>query len=558
MQKGEFNLLYEPWIKAINQEGKTEEVSLLTVLQRAHELRGLAGELPTQDVAILRLLLAALYATFTRVDVQGNRKPIQNESEALKRWQSLWGLKHLPIEPIKTRLCYYEDRFYLFHPERPFYQVAGLYEANGKRNTVAQIVSDVPSRAERRFLSMKGGKNAEFLSYAEAARWLVSMQAWDYAGKKASVVNGSPNGGGTGWLGKIGVVYPSSNTLFETLMLNFVLLKPDGSLLPYGSPTWEEEQMPTPEKKERQPQGYCELLTWQSRRVRLFPGEGHDSHLVTGVLYSYGDVFQTPDMFIEQMTGWHISTQGNTKGHYIPNRHQKERNLWRDLNSILPQATNSADNGKLTPGVIQWLFRLYESEALPDEIIQLNAVGFHYGAMDAKVEAMTADTLSIHTGVFSKLGMDWVLRITNLLKLTDDCVWQLSILATDLSKACGDIDSLNHQAGEGISSAAKAEAYFRLDMPFRRWLADIDPAQSDMDEAEQSWKDIVKRVLLQIGEEMTHQSGERGIVGRMVKGKLYTAPSSLLKFQSNIERRLGYGKFGKSELSNRKANAAKS
>jgi CRISPR system Cascade subunit CasA len=536
-----FNLLYEPWIKVLNLEGETEEVSLLAALEHAHEFRGLAGELPTQDIAILRLILATVYATFTRADVQGNQKPINNASEALERWQSLWELKHFPIEPIKTRLCHYEERFFLFHPERPFYQVAGLHERTGKSNTIAQIVSDVPSRAERRFMSMKSGNNAETLLFAEAARWLVSMQAWDYAGKKASVVNGSPNGGGTGWLGKIGVVYPAFHTLFETLMLNFVLNKSDGGLLPYGSPTWEENRIPTPNKIERLPKGYCELLTWNSRRVRLFVGGANDSSLVTGVLYSYGDVFPTADMFIEQMTGWHLSTQGDTRNHYIPNRHQKERSLWRDLSSILPQATNGTDVNNHNPGVIQWLALLKERRIIPNDIVQLCAVGFNYGAMDAKVEDMTADTLSIHTGIFTQLGGDWVSRITNNLQLTDDCIKQLFFLATELAKASGDIDSLQHKAGEGISSAAKAEAYFRLDIPFRSWLADINPEETDMDKAEKKWKDIVQRVLVQLGEEMTNQSGEKGIVGRWVKGKLYTAPGAFAHFRSNIKRNIEKG-----------------
>ena len=84
-------------------------------------------------------------------------------------------------------------------------------------------------------------------------------------------------------------------------------------------------------------------------------------------------------------------------------------------------------------------------------------------------------------------------------------------------------------------------------MPFRRWLADIDPAQSDMDEAEQVWKDTVKRVLLQLGEEMTHQFGEKAIIGRWVKSKngskekLYTAPAALLKFNSKIKRAIEKG-----------------
>ena len=541
MQEKTFNLLDEPWIMVLDLEGETKPVSLLTALERAHEFRCLAGELPTQDVAVLRLLLATLYATFTRADVHGNRKPINNAPEALERWKSLWELEHFPLEPIKTRLCHYEDRFYLFHPERPFYQVAGLHEANGKCNTVAQIVSDVPSRAERRFLSMKSGRNAEVLSFAEAARWLVSMQAWDYAGKKASVIGGSKDGGGTGWLGKIGVVYPASNTLFETLMLNFVLLKSDGSLLQYGSPTWEENQLPSPQKKERRPSGYSDLLTWQSRRVRLFSEEGNESDLVNGILYSYGDVFQTSDMFIEQMTGWHLSTLGDTKGHFIPNKHQVERSLWRDLNSILPQATNSSEVNNHNPGVIQWLALLKERNILPRNIIKLCAVGFHYGPMDAKVKAMTVDALSIHAGIFTELGNEWMPIITNLLQLTDNCVKQLYFLAADLAKASGDSDSSHHTAGEGSSSAGKAEAYFRLDMPFRKWLADIDPIQTDIAKAEQDWKDILKRTLLQLGEEITRQSGEKAIIGRWVKGRLYTAPGALARYRSNIIRTIERG-----------------
>jgi CRISPR system Cascade subunit CasA len=98
-----------------------------------------------------------------------------------------------------------------------------------------------------------------------------------------------------------------------------------------------------------------------------------------------------------------------------------------------------------------------------------------------------------------------------------------------------------------MSSVAKAEAYFRLDLPFRKWLADIDPEETDMDEAENKWKDTVQRVLLQLGEEMTHQSGEKAITGRWVKSKndskekLYTAPGALVKFSSNIKRTIVKG-----------------
>ena len=55
-----FNLIDEPWILVRKNSGETTEVSLLDALTHAHEYDALAGELPTQDVAILRLMLAVL------------------------------------------------------------------------------------------------------------------------------------------------------------------------------------------------------------------------------------------------------------------------------------------------------------------------------------------------------------------------------------------------------------------------------------------------------------------------------------------------------------------
>ena len=53
-----------------------KEVSLTDALLHAHEYAGLAGELPTQDVAVLRLLLAVLQTVFYRVDPEGNPSPL--------------------------------------------------------------------------------------------------------------------------------------------------------------------------------------------------------------------------------------------------------------------------------------------------------------------------------------------------------------------------------------------------------------------------------------------------------------------------------------------------
>ena len=73
----EFNLLDEPWIKVMKRDGTIDEVSILTVFEQAHLYTDLAGELATQNVAVLRLLLAVLHTVFSRVDEHGEDAPIE-------------------------------------------------------------------------------------------------------------------------------------------------------------------------------------------------------------------------------------------------------------------------------------------------------------------------------------------------------------------------------------------------------------------------------------------------------------------------------------------------
>ena len=139
--EAKFNLLFEPWILALDKYGEVKELPLLDIFRDAHNIKQLAGELPTQDVAVLRLLLAVLYCVFTEYDVGGEPNPLRGDIDGLSRWEELWKLRQFPYEVIESYLMKYKDRFYLFHPETPFYQVANL------RNRKAAIRS-VSSRQE--------------------------------------------------------------------------------------------------------------------------------------------------------------------------------------------------------------------------------------------------------------------------------------------------------------------------------------------------------------------------------------------------------------------------
>ena len=120
MQATEFNLLREPWIRVRMRDYTVKEVSLTDALLHAQEYVDLAGEMPTQDAAMLRLLLAVLHTVFSRVDAKGDPAPLVTTDKALLRWGELWKLGHFPEQPLRDYLDKWQERFWLFHPERPF------------------------------------------------------------------------------------------------------------------------------------------------------------------------------------------------------------------------------------------------------------------------------------------------------------------------------------------------------------------------------------------------------------------------------------------------------
>ena len=94
MKEIEFNLLTEPWIRVRLRDNTVREVSLTEALVSAQDYADLAGEMPTQNAAVLRLLLAVLFTVFSRVDVKGEPRPLMQSDDALERWSALWQLGH--------------------------------------------------------------------------------------------------------------------------------------------------------------------------------------------------------------------------------------------------------------------------------------------------------------------------------------------------------------------------------------------------------------------------------------------------------------------------------
>ena len=58
MKEIEFNLLTEPWVRVRRPDNTVQEVSLTDALLHAQDYVDLAGEMPTQDAAMLRRILS--------------------------------------------------------------------------------------------------------------------------------------------------------------------------------------------------------------------------------------------------------------------------------------------------------------------------------------------------------------------------------------------------------------------------------------------------------------------------------------------------------------------
>ena len=130
----EFNLLDEPWILVMTRTGEVKEWSLLEVFQHAHEAQQLAGELPTQDIAVMRLLRAIMHGAFITSD-------IDDDEMAIGCWKEMWTEKKFMYEVVEEYLERYRERFWLFHPQYPFYQTANL--SNGTEYDIKKMIGSI-------------------------------------------------------------------------------------------------------------------------------------------------------------------------------------------------------------------------------------------------------------------------------------------------------------------------------------------------------------------------------------------------------------------------------
>lgn len=512
MRATEYNLLDEEWILLRKNDCSVEELSLTDALLQVHQYTALSGELPTQDISILRLLLAVLHTVFARYAPDGTYSPLTKPADAMQRWNELWNAGKFPEKPIREYLASQHERFWLFHPDRPFYQTnAAKVGTEYLASKLNGILSESSNKV--RLFSMVSGERKNTLTYAEAARWLLYVNNYDDTSSKPKGKDlPSP---GVGWLGKLGIIIARGNTLFETLMLNLILRKPDHQEL-WGEekPIWELSHAREAERCEiAMPDNLSELYTLQSRRLRL----EHDNGLVTGYSLLGGDFFDKVDAFAEPMTIWG-KLKGNDKiqTQFQPRRHTASVKMWREF-----AAAFVADESARVPGIVSWIKQLQKGEIEKRRYISFSVAAVQYGDKDFFVTDIFADSLTFHTDLITELGKRWRKIVSKEVLCCEDLAYRLKSLATDVEIAAGASPETADQCFSVIE--AKEQFYHEIDIPFRTWLASIDPEWEDSSDEEQkclqSWHETALRIAMQIGRNVVEEAGDAAVIGRLVSIK---------------------------------------
>lgn len=519
-----FNVVHEPVISAVGPD-IAETVSLAEALIRAHELR-LALSDPMDEADVLRLLSAMV------IDALGQPRD-------LDEWHRRWENGRFEAAKLEDYFTASEDRFDLFGAQ-PAWQVADLEAVSGERKPSSLLIPAAASGNNVPLFSSRTEGNPPPLTCAEAFLALLRVHAWDTAAIKTGAVGdpavkgGKTTGNRTGPLGALGVVIPRGRTLFETLMLNV----PVAERLRVTDAPWWRREPETAEWRERRLDGLLDLLTWQSRRVRLFPEvEADGTVTIREVLVCAGDRMPyTPDT-IEQHTAWRIVKNPKAgQPARMPARHQSGKALWRGITGLLAIRDVEVRSGVEPPAALVQIGELWASGILPpDYPLDVLAVGVEYGNQSAVVDNVFADSLPLPV---SALGVQ-----SDVAVVLRDCADQAEQLRRALNDLAGDIrrstgaDPIPWDKGDHPGDDMMAS----FDGPFRRLLHAVQTDPDARLDAMDEWKGQARAIVLAAAKPVLAAAPPVGFLGRPSGRDVMTAPKAEMFFLAKVKQWLGDG-----------------
>lgn len=423
-----YNLCDEEWILLMGEDGTPKPAGLRKAFLNMNRYLSFCGEIRLQDTAMLRLFAAIAVTMMYRYDTDGRLNEDVDWDTVLDRYQQILRNGQFPEKVVNSYFDEWYDRFYLLEGEHPFFQVplSALHKniRNAGKKT-EEIQFGLPGTDGKiRYMNHKdiscingtilesGNKASAYadlsgtekhkVSYAEAARWLIWYMAYADCGTKAPGKWASqmtfPSMGAN--------IYPTGKNLFETVMLNSVLLYNGEDIYNHVSPAWEREPSLIVQDNpygDAAPRNLPELYTQQSRRVML----EDDGSGIIGAYVIAGDKYSSTSAFIEPMFMWKADPKDKTGLAMITVKYNM-MSSWENLRNILLASTTSRS--------IRWINQLEENGILDGENIPYLMTGISYGSMQSSVDKMLTDSIVVSPVFFiDSLKIDDMRKIIEII-----------------------------------------------------------------------------------------------------------------------------------------------
>ena len=469
--------------------GSACELSLADTLVRAHEIREIFDESPLVTVALHRLLLAILHRNFG--------------PPGRKTWFDLWKRGRWDAKKLSEYFSRWHERFEVFHPERPFYQVP---EMDGVSRQPAAIL----------FQEMAAGNNTTLFDHsfeaeqpalpaARAARGLVARQAYSVGFGKSSPFYFSDSPLLRGF-----TVLVSGENLFQTLALNLVRYDEEHPIARARGredlPSWEQDRPVAPRKEGSRPAGYLDYLTWQSRRIHLYPEED-------GAFVRFCQLQQNLKLSEDAPHDPFKCYRKEEKRGWVSLPLREERALWRDSHSLMELSTESHSR----PAVFDWVAQIAAEPGAG-----AGAIGpyFSFSAFGLATEIGKAASVTFWRHERLPLPLAYLSdaellgRIADAIDCAEDAARDLRESVWAIARTLFQpLDSANGQQGRSddasrlASELAPLRLYWpALEAPFVELmtaLAEIKPARRESRVLE--WRKLVRRIARESLQQITRE-----------------------------------------------------
>ena len=303
-----FDVLYDPWIPVIRQNGKRDCLGIISTLEQAHELKEVLCDDLLETYAVQRLLIAFV------MDAYWSTGQLRTVSDR----RSLYQRGYFDCDVLKAYvdLCKTEGScFDLFDKERPFMQSAFCKELDeNKRTGVSKLFIHLPrDNTPIHFEHSKPGKLA--VSPSKCLPALLATYCFSVAMVQGypSSVNGSP----------CYYFLIHEDNLFKTLVLSSVSQYEQGQQNNNMPVAWRDRDIVVP-KEAFAEMSVLSAFTGQPRRISLIRD---DDGLIREVYYQQGRNY----MPIGQWRDPHTALRVSSKGELFLLKPSLGRALWRDI-----------------------------------------------------------------------------------------------------------------------------------------------------------------------------------------------------------------------------------